>query len=94
MRDGREEGVLGIVMPTPQTSDVWPDDQLASVAAEVYQELQCVGLEEIAAAAKHCRKNVPLAAGVPALRHQMRRLALGLPETESKPRQADHAVTQ
>jgi hypothetical protein len=60
----------------------WSDEQLAITVSEVYLELQDVEFGEVAEAARQCRQLVPRSAGLPALRHQMRRRALGLAVTE------------
>jgi hypothetical protein len=63
-------------------NEQWSDEQLANTVSEVYLELQDVEFREVAEAARQCRKCVPRSAGLPALRHQMRRRALGLAVTE------------
>ena len=66
----------------PATPDPWPDDQLAQTTADIFAELPGVEFKDVAEAARQCRSCVPRSAGLPALKHQMRRRALGFADRD------------
>lgn len=57
---------------------VWRDEAVALVVDEVVDELPDVGADAVAAAAKRCRSEVPVTAGLPLLRHRIRQRVLGI----------------
>jgi len=56
----------------------WRDEAVALATDEVLGELTEVDLETVMAAAERCRVEVPLAGGLPLLRHRIRQRALGI----------------
>lgn len=67
----------GLAAP-PQ--DTWSNSTVTLAAGDLARELPQIPPEAIATAAATCRRTVPTAAGAGALRHCIRRRALGLEE--------------
>jgi hypothetical protein len=70
---------------TSTSSGGWNDAAVVLAANDVSAELPEVPLPAIIAAAALCRRHVPAGAGAGALRHCIRRRALGLGEAGAPP---------
>ncbi len=68
--------------PSP---DGWNDAAVVLAANDVSAELPQVPLPTIIEAAAACRRNIPVTAGTGALRHCIRRRALGLGDAAAPP---------